>query len=725
MVMVEQEKPPVLRGGDLEGPYNFLQYHFHWGKDSSEGSEHTIDGRVFPAELHLVHYKASYGSVTEAVNHEDGIAVLGIMLELTNQDNPFLNPIFDNLEKIVKADTEVHISPFALDRLLPKNVHDFFRYEGSLTTPTCNEIVIWTVFKDTIKISHKQLAKFRILMDEEGNRLIENFRPVQPLNGREVYMGRLTPYWSYVPPFDPPNWPKSFPICGSDVRQSPVALVAADAVGEFPRLTLGFKNYGVPPASMILFNNGHTAQANPIFAPGKEATIQGGDLDGKYQILQFHFHWGATDALGSEHTIEGKRFPLEIHIVHWKTSYGSVTEALNFGDGIAVLGIMAEVTKEDNPKLQPIIEALAKIHEPDEETELHSFVFSSLLPKDTDNFFRYEGSLTTPTCNEIVIWTVFRNSIPYIFQTEFRKLRDDGGMILQNNFRQPLPLNGREVFIASRTTHWSYIGDTAPKHWPVIFPQCGGKKQSPVALVTNTAVTVAMKPFVLTNYDKAPAKMTALNNGHTAQFMVESDHLPAVNGGGLDGGYTFLQFHFHWGANDTLGFEHTIDDKRFPAELHVVHFKTIYGSVSEAVNFEDGITVLGAMLEVSDTDNPKLQPTIDALSKIREAETEVEITPFALGNILPSNLKDFFRYNGSLTTPTCNEIVIWTVFKQPIPISRKQLAEFRKLEDDSGLPLVDNFRPLQNLNGRKLGRDGKESLPPPVAALASPRPCTT
>jgi carbonic anhydrase len=31
----------VLSGGPLTGNYNILQFHFHWGKDSTKGSEHT------------------------------------------------------------------------------------------------------------------------------------------------------------------------------------------------------------------------------------------------------------------------------------------------------------------------------------------------------------------------------------------------------------------------------------------------------------------------------------------------------------------------------------------------------------------------------------------------------------------------------------------------------------------------------------------------------------
>ena len=61
---------------------------------------------------------------------------------------------------------------------------------------------------------------------------------------------------------------------------------------------------------------------------------------------------------------------------------------------------------------------------------------------------------------------------------------------------------------------------------------------------------------------------------------------------------------------------------------------------------------------------------------------------------------NFFRYNGSLTTPGCSESVIWTVFRHSLSISEGQLSFFRSLEDGQGRPLVNNFRPLQPLYDR-------------------------
>lgn len=101
-------------------------------------------------EIHFVHFKKEYGKdITEALTKraDDNLAVLGIFFEIQNEDNKVLEPMIEALEQIKAKDDETKMKSFALSELLPRNTHSFYRYQGSLTTPGCNEVVVWTVFK--------------------------------------------------------------------------------------------------------------------------------------------------------------------------------------------------------------------------------------------------------------------------------------------------------------------------------------------------------------------------------------------------------------------------------------------------------------------------------------------------------------------------------------------------------------------------------------------------
>jgi carbonic anhydrase len=58
--------------------------------------------------------------------------------------------------------------------------------------------------------------------------------------------------------------------------------------------------------------------------------------------------------------------------------------------------------------------------------------------------------------------------------------------------------------------------------------------------------------------------------------------------------------------------------------------------------------------------------------------------------------KDYFRFNGSLTTPPCSEGVLWIVLKDPVEVSKEQIKSFA---DDIKHP---NNRPVQPINARMI-----------------------
>lgn len=178
-----------IRGGNLPAEYKAVQFHLHWGKDGGPGSEHTIDGEHFPMELHIVHIKEEYDSLSEAVRDRAGVAVLGFFFKESKSANKNYNPLINALKYVTRTTNHTTLRGVSLEKLIPpqRNRTKYFRYDGSLTTPDCAEAVVWSLFEDTIPLSRKQIDAFCQLRFSNGKQMVETYRPVQPLNGRQVY----------------------------------------------------------------------------------------------------------------------------------------------------------------------------------------------------------------------------------------------------------------------------------------------------------------------------------------------------------------------------------------------------------------------------------------------------------------------------------------------------------------------------------------------------------
>ena len=143
--------------------YQLKQFHFH------TPSEHTIDGKSFPMEVHFVHQSADNKFAVVAALFAEGPA------------NENVAKLIANFPK-AKGDS-VRLPEVKLDLALqlPANTASY-TYMGSFTTPPCTENVEWIVFRDPVMASREQLNAF-------AARLSPNNRPVQPLNGRTITVG--------------------------------------------------------------------------------------------------------------------------------------------------------------------------------------------------------------------------------------------------------------------------------------------------------------------------------------------------------------------------------------------------------------------------------------------------------------------------------------------------------------------------------------------------------
>ncbi|XP_038200293.1 carbonic anhydrase 15-like [Arvicola amphibius] len=189
-----QQSCPVIRGAGLPSPgYRLLQLHFHWGSPGRRGSEHSLDEKHCSMEMHMLHMNTKYQDLREARSHQDGLAVLAVLLVEEDKDNTNFSAIVSALKNVSSPGVTVNLTSFPLASLLPSAVGllRYYRYSGSLTTPGCQPAVLWTVFENPVPIGHAQVAQFQT-MPQTGppglhpRPLMDNFRPQQPLGGRRV-----------------------------------------------------------------------------------------------------------------------------------------------------------------------------------------------------------------------------------------------------------------------------------------------------------------------------------------------------------------------------------------------------------------------------------------------------------------------------------------------------------------------------------------------------------
>lgn len=154
-----------------------------------------------------------------------------------------------------------------------------------------------------------------------------------------------------------------------------------------------------------------------------------------------------------------------------------------------------------------------------------------------------------------------------------------------------------------------------------------------------------------------------------------------------------------------MNFSFRIDKQfRFGLELHIVSHNQQYKNFTEALKHKQGVAVLGVLFHISADINPLLKNILDSAEAVKDevGESNAIKAPFSPLQLLPIDQSAYFRYEGSLTTPNCNEAVIWTVLEQSVPFAASQIERFKQVKDSTGELLTHNFRPLQRLNSRPL-----------------------
>lgn len=225
--------------------------------------------------------------------------------------------------------------------------------------------------------------------------------------------------------------------------------------------------------------------------------------------------------------------------------------------------------------------------------------------------------------------------------------------------------------IAEDKAHWSYSGPEGPDHWGELakeFSTCStGRNQSPVNL---TGMIKSSLSKMKVNYKAGGHEI--INNGHTIQVNYEPGSMIDI------GGHIFelKQFHFHTPS------ENTIEGHSYPMEAHFVHADPDGNLAVIAVMFKEGKA------------NAELEK---AWARMPEQAGEHQVLgPMVDADILLPHRHDYYRFNGSLTTPPCSEGVWWFVMKYFDTASKEQIEKFAHTMHH------DNNRPPQAINARMI-----------------------
>jgi len=179
--------------------------------------------------------------------------------------------------------------------------------------------------------------------------------------------------------------------------------------------------------------------------------IQGGGFNSDYRLHQFHVHWSFP---GSEHAMNGHFFAAEIHLLHVKGNL-SFEEAKQKEDGLAVVAVFMTEGSEGKP-LQSLERIFSRVVLRANKMDVDNFNLNALIPKDTNAWYRYNGSQTFPPCEESIIWTVM--SEPVEITTNqlgmLQKLRDGNGRSM---------INGRPIQNSYGRTIYYNTGDDKSK----------------------------------------------------------------------------------------------------------------------------------------------------------------------------------------------------------------------------------------------------------------------
>ncbi|KAK3919150.1 Carbonic anhydrase 5A, mitochondrial [Frankliniella fusca] len=491
--------------------------------------------------------------------------------------------------------------------------------------------------------------------------------------------------------------------CALANTQSPINIKTSEAV-PVELTPLRFKHYHSSQSSYYLANTGHGCQItlkNWMYNP----KVKGGPLPKTFILEQVHFHWGASDGVGSEHHLNGNAASMEVHLVHWNSKYESYTEASTKADGLAVIGFFIEcadcsLTASRRRRLlcsagrlvgpgarglglRPRLadEEIDPGSEPDASSTFPGMLWGSSAASRGP---RSGAGASTPAAEAGLSGNLTSHGTVASRAPTTRpgvKARVSSG-----SPTSPRSASAATSAVAAAASARSVR--STPVHAARGRPAAtrgvrsthgsrtsGGKSSSSSSTVTVPVSSRGAPRNRTSRVTEAPPKNSTKPGSRTSP----GTPVPRDVHSTLD--------------SQTPRLDLTSRDSRSSAQSNLT-------SPSPSTVSSRGTRATSGASGIDNYKNPDFQKLVNAIPKIAAEDSEkVEVNADLLAWVVPYlEESGYYTYDGSLTTSPYSENVLWIVYENPIPIGKSQIAPFRTIENHESETLTTNFRSLQSAN---------------------------
>lgn len=204
--------------------------------------------------------------------------------------------------------------------------------------------------------------------------------------------------------------------------------------------------------------------------------------------------------------------------------------------------------------------------------------------------------------------------------------------------------------------------------------------QSPVNIISKNADKAGKEQISFAFHSDINA---AQNLGHTIELDFKDGSTCIVNGKE----YACRQLHFHTPS------EHLVDGITFPMEMHIVNI------LRDSVNVNKPSYLVLAVLFKIGAENKFIKEFLNKVPNEEGKKNRLQTGEVRLDDLFSqftgSDIKSYYTYKGSLTTPPFTESVQWVILKHIVEASEAQIITIEKMEGN-------NARHVQAINDRKI-----------------------